>query len=50
MLRVKELNITLDELSILSFGDITDMLIERGNDTEEWPYLPTAKDFERFAR
>lgn len=50
MLRVKELNIPLDELSLLTLGEITDMLIERGNDTEEWDYLPTEADFERFAR
>lgn len=50
MLRVKELNIPLDELPEFSLGDITDMLIERGNDSEEWEYLPTEADFERFAR
>lgn len=50
MLRIKELNITIGELPYLSFGDIMDMLTERGNDNEEWDYLPTAADFERFAR
>lgn len=50
MLRVKELNIPLDELCEFSTGEITDMLIERGNDSEEWELLPTEADFERFAR
>lgn len=50
MLRVKELNIPLDELPLFTMGEITDMLIERINDTEEWELLPTEADFEVFAR
>lgn len=50
LLRVKELNIHLDELDYLTFGDVMDMLIERGNDSEEWELKPLQSDFDRFAR
>ena len=50
MLRAKELNITIPELEYLSFGDIVDMLVERGNDNEEWELKPTQADFDSFAR
>jgi hypothetical protein len=50
MLRVKELNIPLDELPYYTHGEVMDMLIERGNDQEEWELKPLQSDFDKFAR
>lgn len=50
MLRAKELNLSLDELDILTIGDILDMAIEKGNDSEEWDYIATQADIDRLMR
>lgn len=48
MLRCLELGLRLADLEYLECGDITDMLIERGNDGEEWQQVATQEDYDRF--
>lgn len=36
------------DLSELEYGTVMDMLIERGNDAEDWDYVATQEDFDRF--
>ena len=50
MLRIKELCLAMDELEFYTVGDITDMMIERSNDTYDWELKPTQADFDRFMR
>ena len=50
MLRAYELGIHLEELRCFNTGEFMDMLVEKGNDTEEWPDLPTQADFDAFGR
>lgn len=45
---VKKLGLTIDELSFLEYGQIMDMLIEKGNDDIEYKQLATQADFDRF--
>ena len=47
---MRELNINIDDMECYTLGEITDMMIEQGNDHEEWEYVPTQADFDRFAR
>lgn len=48
LLRCCELGLRPSDLSQLEYGDIMDMLIERGNDGEEYDYVATQEDFDRF--
>ena len=48
MLRCLELGITPSQLAYYDYGDIMDLLIERGNDAEDWDYVATQEDFDRF--
>jgi len=48
MLRAYEIGLNIEELTHLTMGEFMDLLVERGNDNEEWPELPTADDFKRF--
>ena len=50
MLRIKELGLTIQELEYITVGDVLDMLIERGNDNEEWEYKATQEDIDRLMR
>lgn len=50
LLRARKFGISVDELGSFTIGEIVDLLIEEGNDYEEWDYLPTQKDFDMFAR
>ncbi len=50
MLRIKELGLTIPELEYITVGDVLDMLIERGNDNEEWEYKATKEDIDRLMR
>lgn len=50
MLRIKELGLSFDEIDMLTMGDVLDMMIEQGNDYEEWDYLPTQEDIDRLMR
>ena len=50
MLRCKQLGLSFDELDHITAGDVFDMIIEQGNDNEEYPYKATQKDFDAFGR
>lgn len=48
MLRCAELNLSDSALSGMSIGMVYDMLMERMNDKEEYPYKATQDDIEAF--
>lgn len=48
MLRCLELGLRPSDLTSLEYGFVMDMLIERGNDAEDWDYVATQEDFDRF--
>ena len=48
MLRCAELHLTDDMMSTMSMGMVYDMLIERANDNEEYPYKATQEDIDAF--
>ena len=48
MLRCMELGLRPSDLCLLDYGMVTDMLIERGNDNEDYDYVATQADFDRF--
>lgn len=48
MLRAKQLNLTLEELDVITVGDVFDMLAEQSNDSYEYPKMATQEDINRF--
>ena len=48
MLRCLELGVSPSHLPYFDYGEIVDLLIERGNDGEEYDYVATQSDFDRF--
>lgn len=48
MLRCAELNLSDTALSGMTVGMVYDMLTERANDREEYPYKATQEDIEVF--
>lgn len=48
MLRCAELNLGDAALGAMTMGMVEDMLIERANDREEYPYKATQEDIDRF--
>lgn len=48
MLRCTELGLRPSDLAVLEYGAVVDMLIERGNDNEEYDYKATQADFDKF--
>lgn len=48
MLRCAEMGLRPSDLCNLDYGLVIDMLIERGNDAEEYDYVATQEDFDRF--
>ena len=48
LLRCLELGLHPSDLCFLDEGTVVDMLIERGNDSEEYQYVATQADFDRF--
>ena len=48
MLRCAELNLSDEALSNMTMGMVYDMLIEKANDREEYPYRATQADIEAF--
>lgn len=48
MLRCAELNLTDEALAGMTMGMVYDMLIEQGNDHEEYPYKATQEDIYRY--
>lgn len=45
---VKTLGLSLDELEIMEYGVVMDMLTEKGNDDIQYKQLATQTDFDRF--
>ena len=45
---IKKLGLTFDDLSMIEYGQVMDMLIEKGNDDIEYKQLATQADFDRF--
>lgn len=43
-----ELGLRLTDLDLLDYGTVQDMIIERGNDREDYDYKATQEDFDRF--
>lgn len=48
VLRALQVGLTLADLDDLEYGELTDIIIERANDNEEYPELATQDDFDRF--
>ena len=48
MLRCAELGLTASDLDDMTIGMVTDMLIEKSNDTETYPYKATQEDINDF--
>ena len=45
---VKTLGLTFDDLTMIEYGQVMDMLIEKGNDDIKYKQLATQADFDRF--
>ena len=43
------MNLTFEELNILSVGEVIDMLTEQANDHAEWDYIATQDDIKKFS-
>lgn len=48
MLRCAELNLSDTALSQMTMGMVYDLLIEKANDQEEYPYKATQEDIDNF--
>ena len=48
MLRCAELGLTASDLDDMTIGMVTDMLIEKTNDAEKYPYKSTQDDIDAF--
>ena len=48
MLRAAELGVKITDLEDYTLGEITDMIIEKANDNEEYPEVAEQKDIHRF--
>ena len=48
MLRCAELNLSDTALSQMTMGMVYDLLIEKANDSEEYPYKATQEDIDNF--
>ena len=48
MLRCAELGLAASDLDDMTIGMVTDMLIEKSNDSEKYPYKATQDDIDAF--
>lgn len=48
MLRCAQLGLSDDALSGMTMGMVYDLLTEKSNDQEKYPYLATQEDFDNF--
>lgn len=48
MLRCAELGLSISDLHYLSIGMVVDMITEKANDKEEYPYIATQEDIDRM--
>lgn len=50
MLRCVELGLSVNELDNYDIGFVYDMLVEKGNDSYDYPYKARQEDFDSFKR
>ena len=48
LLRCLELGLRPSDLCELDYGTVIDMFIEKSNDSEDYDYVATQDDFDRF--
>ena len=48
ILRCKELGFSMDELDLIDFGFVNDMMVEKYNDQFDYPVKASQEDFDRF--
>lgn len=48
MLRAAELGLKITDLGDYTLGEVTDMMIEKANDYEEYPEVVESADIHRF--
>jgi len=48
LLRAKQLNLNLEELNLITIGDVMDMLTEQNNDHAQYDYEATQEDIDKF--
>lgn len=48
VLRALQIGLTLPDLDFLEYSDVTNLLIERGNDDCEYTRLASQEDMDRF--
>ena len=48
LLRCKQMGLMLDELDMMEYGMVMDMMIESGNDTVDYPKKATQAQFNEF--
>jgi len=48
MLRCIEVGLTVPDLDFLEYGEVTDIIVERGNDGCEYRQIATQEDFDKF--
>lgn len=48
MLRCAELNLSEQALSQMTMGMVYDLLIEKANDQEQYPFIATQEDIDNF--
>lgn len=48
LLRCAQLGLSMSDLDYIDMGMVFDMIIESGNDSEEYDVIATQADFDRF--
>ena len=48
LLRCVEVGISISDLDLLTIGLILDLWTEKGNDSEEYAYVASQDDYDRF--
>lgn len=48
MLRAVQVGLSLADLDNLEYGEVTDMIIEHGNDDHKYQRIATQEDYDRF--
>lgn len=48
ILRALQIGLRLDDLDALTYGQVTDLMIEKANDSCEYAELATQDDFDRL--
>lgn len=44
----KTVGVTIEELEMIDYSTLMDMVVERSNDAHDWKQLATQDDFDRF--